>query len=68
MRKHGAVAEQLSAAAAAALGGAERTCTMMPRLGRSSYLRNRAIGHPDPGAHAVAIWLQAVSQSISASR
>jgi dihydroxyacetone kinase len=33
---------------------------MRPRLGRSSYLADRALGHPDPGAEAVAMWLGAI--------
>ena len=33
---------------------------MRPRLGRSSYLADRALGHPDPGAEAVAVWLGAI--------
>jgi dihydroxyacetone kinase len=51
----------LQAAAEAAQLGAEATATMPPRKGRSSYLGDRALGHPDPGAIAVAIWLRAVS-------
>jgi len=35
---------------------------MMARLGRSSYLRDRVLGHPDPGAIALATWLRAVSE------
>jgi dihydroxyacetone kinase len=33
---------------------------MVPRRGRSSYLGERALGHPDPGAEAVAVWLGAI--------
>ena len=44
--------------------GAESTSQMMPRLGRSSYLGDRALGHPDPGAEAVAIWLRASAAAI----
>ncbi len=54
----------LSEAVAAADRGAEATASMIPRRGRSSYLGDRALGHPDPGAVAVAIWLRAVSQSL----
>jgi len=42
--------------------GAEGTGRMRPRLGRSSYLGDRVLGHPDPGAVAVAIWLRAVCE------
>src|ERR1700761_8225741 len=33
----------------AAERGAEATATMKPRVGRSSYLGDRVLGHPDPG-------------------
>ncbi|TDH60296.1 DAK2 domain-containing protein, partial [Dankookia rubra] len=48
-------------AAAAAEAGAEATASMQPRLGRASYLGARAVGAPDAGAAAVAIWLRAVT-------
>lgn len=44
------------AAAEAAERGAEATSTMVPRLGRASYLGARAVGAPDAGAAAVAVW------------
>jgi dihydroxyacetone kinase len=47
-------------AVAAAQTGAAATANMYPRLGRASYLGDRAIGTPDGGAAAVAIWMQAV--------
>jgi dihydroxyacetone kinase len=53
-----------ASAAAAAKAGAERTAEMSPRLGRASYLGARAIGVPDGGAVAVAIWMQAVVHSL----
>jgi dihydroxyacetone kinase len=53
--------QALSAAADAARRGAEATAAMPPRRGRSSYLGDRALGHPDPGAEAVAIWLGAIA-------
>ncbi|MBV8675162.1 MAG: dihydroxyacetone kinase subunit DhaK [Acidobacteriaceae bacterium] len=56
--------EALFAAVAAAERGAEATAQMKPRLGRSSYLGERVIGHPDPGAKAVAIWLRASTHSL----
>lgn len=43
---------------------AEATASLLPRQGRSSYLGDRALGHPDPGAVAVAVWLRAVSESL----
>ena len=51
----------------AAEKGAEATATLRPHLGRSSYLGDRAIGHPDPGAMAIAIWLRAVCEALFAS-
>lgn len=51
----------LRAAMAAAELGVEATKMMEPRLGRSSYVGTRALGHPDPGAQAVAIWLSAIA-------
>ncbi|OEO29599.1 dihydroxyacetone kinase subunit L, partial [Devosia insulae DS-56] len=61
----GTTAEQLTAAAVAARSGAERTATMHPRRGRSSYIGDRALGHPDPGAVAIALWLDASAMSVS---
>ncbi|WP_404713872.1 dihydroxyacetone kinase subunit DhaL [Sphingomonas sp. MMS24-J13] len=54
----------LSPAVAAAEGGVEATKTMHPRLGRSSYVGDRALGHPDPGAYAVALWLRAIASVV----
>jgi dihydroxyacetone kinase len=48
----------------AAERGAEQTAQMVPRRGRSSYIGERALGHPDPGAVAVAIELRAVVQKL----
>jgi dihydroxyacetone kinase len=55
--------ESIVAAAMGARQGAERTAAMSPRRGRSSYIGERAIGHPDPGAVAVALWLEAAADS-----
>ena len=44
--------------------GAEATAQMKPRLGRSSYLQDRVLGHPDPGAIAVVIWLRSISEAL----
>ena len=56
--------EALMAAVEAAERGAEATAQMKPRLGRSSYLGERVLGHPDPGAKAVAVWLRAAVQAL----
>lgn len=53
--------DALKAAANAAQAGADATASMSPRRGRSSYLGDRVLGHPDPGAVAVAIWLKAIA-------
>jgi dihydroxyacetone kinase len=55
LQQHGT----LAAAVKAAEDGAAATAGMKPRLGRSSYLGDRVLGHPDPGASAVVIWLRA---------
>jgi triose/dihydroxyacetone kinase / FAD-AMP lyase (cyclizing) len=54
----------LEAGTRAAEAGAERTAKMIAKRGRSSYLGERALGHPDPGAAAVAIWLRAMSSVV----
>lgn len=48
----------------AAEAGAQATRSMVPRLGRSSYLGERALGVPDGGAVAVTVWMKALSPSI----
>lgn len=53
--------EALAAAATAAREGAEATSEMSPKLGRASYLGDRALGHADGGAVAVAIWMAALA-------
>lgn len=58
----GIIADQLDAAAQAARDGAAGTAAMQPRRGRSSYIGDRALGHPDPGAVAVAMWLEAAAR------
>ena len=55
----------LNAIEAAELG-AEATATMKPRVGRSSYLGDRVLGHPDPGAKTVAIWLRSACETLIA--
>jgi dihydroxyacetone kinase len=58
------MAQSVEAAAAAAERGAQETARMLPRRGRSSYLGERALGHPDPGAVAASIWLSAVARTL----
>jgi dihydroxyacetone kinase len=54
--------DALRSAADAAAEGARATAKMLPRRGRSSYLGERALGHPDPGAEAVAVVLDALAR------
>jgi dihydroxyacetone kinase len=56
--------EAVLAALEAAERGADSTAQMKPRLGRSSYLGNRVLGHPDPGAKAIALWLHAACEAL----
>jgi len=56
--------EALLTAVNEAQRGAKATAQMKPRLGRSSYLQDRVLGHPDPGAIAVVIWLHAISEAL----
>jgi ATP-dependent dihydroxyacetone kinase len=51
-------------AARAADEGAMATSDMFPALGRASYLGKRAVGYPDGGASAVAIWLAAIAKAL----
>jgi dihydroxyacetone kinase len=53
--------EILLSAVEAAERGADATAGMAPRVGRSSYLGERVLGHPDPGAKAVAVWLRGMA-------
>ncbi|WP_342241070.1 dihydroxyacetone kinase family protein [Inquilinus sp. OTU3971] len=53
-------AEAWGVCVAAAAAGTDATARMLPRLGRASYLGERAIGVPDAGAAAVLVWLQAL--------
>ena len=55
------------AAIEAARAGAEATAQMKPRLGRSSYLGDRVLGHRDPGAQAMVIWLKAAAEAVFAT-
>jgi triose/dihydroxyacetone kinase / FAD-AMP lyase (cyclizing) len=52
--------DALRMALAAAEEGVRSTEHLRAALGRSSYLGERAVGHPDPGAAAVVVWLRAV--------
>jgi triose/dihydroxyacetone kinase / FAD-AMP lyase (cyclizing) len=57
--------DAIRAAVLAAERGADATAHMHPKLGRSSYLGGRVLGHPDPGAKAIALWLRAACEALS---
>ena len=52
------------AVVAAARRGAEATVEGVSRRGRASYLGERGVGHPDPGAVAVVRWMEAVRGAV----
>jgi dihydroxyacetone kinase len=56
----------LLAAVAAAEHGVDATAHMKPALGRSSYLGERVLGYPDPGARAISVWLRAACEALFA--
>jgi dihydroxyacetone kinase len=49
----------------AARRSADETAGITARRGRASYLGGRSLGHPDPGAIAVLVWLAAVVEAIA---
>jgi len=53
-----------SEAVARAEAGAQATTDMYPRLGRASYLGERAQGTPDGGAVAVTVWMRAIRDAL----
>lgn len=59
-----ALARMVDASAA----GARHTASLTARRGRSSYVGERAIGVPDPGAEAVTRWLTAIRDTLSGGR
>ena len=61
----GTASERTAAAAQAARVGAESTRQWRPKLGRSSYVGDRALGVPDPGAVAIAVLLESVAAAFS---
>nr|WP_223763569.1 dihydroxyacetone kinase subunit DhaL [Corallococcus sp. AS-1-6] len=60
VREGRTLGEAWAEATRAAEQGAEATASMSPRLGRASYLGERAKGVPDAGAVAVVIWMKAL--------
>ncbi|MEM5368601.1 dihydroxyacetone kinase family protein [Paraburkholderia azotifigens] len=61
VRRNEPLAQAWAATVDAAEKGAASTASMMPRVGRASYLGERAVGEPDGGAVAVACWLRALT-------
>ena len=55
------LAALLDSGAAAAEAGVRATISMSARKGRASYLGDRSVGHPDPGATAAHLMLQAAA-------
>ena len=56
------LAEALLAAAQAASAARDATAEMEPKVGRASWVPDRAKGHPDAGCAMLAIALQAVAE------
>lgn len=56
-----AVPQGLDAAARAAQEGADRTADLRARMGRASYVGDRAKGEPDPGAVGIALFFRAAA-------
>ncbi len=56
--------DALARAVEAAREGTAGTADRVARVGRSSYLGERVRGTPDPGAHAVVVWAEAVQRSL----
>jgi hypothetical protein len=55
------------AASSAAQQGAEATKSMAGRAGRSGYVSASNLKDiPDPGAHAVAVWMHALTEQLEA--
>jgi len=56
--------EAFEKAAEAARRGAEATKEMVAKKGKASYLGEKTLGYPDPGAVAVALIFKAFSEKI----
>lgn len=54
----------MRAAALVAKAGAEATGSLVARRGRASYLGERSLGHPDAGAHSMALVVQAAAMAV----
>ena len=65
LRRSSDLAAALARMVDASAAGTAHTATLTARRGRSSYVGERAIGVPDPGAEAVARWLTAIRDALS---
>jgi dihydroxyacetone kinase-like protein len=57
----------LAAAADAAAAGRNRVTPMVARKGRASYLGERAMGHPDPGATSTTILFESLRDAVASA-
>jgi dihydroxyacetone kinase-like protein len=57
-------AAAIRAAADAAEAGRDATAPMLARKGRASYLGERSVGHPDPGATSAALLVRAAATTL----
>ena len=55
----------LSVHVQAAASGVKLTASMEAQAGRASYVHSSQLTQPDPGAHAVALWLGAILQALT---
>ena len=63
----GELAPALQRSADAAAQGAEATKELAARKGRASYLGERSVGHPDPGAVSSGMLLKALADAANAA-
>jgi dihydroxyacetone kinase-like protein len=63
LERGGGLTEVLDRGTAAAEAGAEATKSMSARKGRASYIGDRSVGHPDPGAIAASMMLKAAADA-----
>ena len=61
----GGIGPALAAAAEAAAAGRNRITPLVARKGRASYLGERAMGHPDPGATSTTILFESLRDAVA---
>jgi len=62
------LAEGLASAVEAARAGVRATIEMKSRSGRGSWIAERTVGHQDPGATAILLMLEALSDFAAAAQ